>query len=785
MSIRNRLVLVLWIVGISICAVLISKTPLSTDMSAFLPRSPSAEQQILVDQVRNGVASRLILLGIEGAPPDTLVQLSRSLAARLRAGNEFISVENGNTDALAADRDFIWRNRYLLSPGVAPGRFTAAALHTTLEKDLQLLGSPMATAVKRILPNDPTGELLSLIDQLVGAARPHAHDGIWLSPNERRAVLVVETRPTGFDIDLDQALLSRIDDAFAAARHEVPGALATYLLESGPSVFGVRTRALMERDATVFSICASALVAALLLFSYRSLRMLFFGLLPVATGALAGVAAVAIGFGYIHGITLGFGVTLIGESVDYAIYLFSQTVPGRHPTETLLRIWPTLRLGALTSIAGFSVMLFSSFAGFAQLGLFSIAGLLAALGVTRWVLPALVSLGPASTKSRLLAAPLLTVLRYASWLRPGIVVLTVAAAMMLLFHRGGFWQQDLAEVSPIPAAEQKLDRTLRNDVGAPDVRYLVAIRAAGEQQALEASAQVSSVLRRLTADRVIDGFNAPDQILPSEATQRARQADLPDAQTLSVRLGEALQGLPFRPDTFNPFLTDVAETKLAPLLTRDTLPTSLRLELESLLLEHNGDWTAVISLRGLTNPGRIESSLATLNGTHAELVDLKQESDRLLNTYERDAIRLAAFGGLAIIALLSVALQSPKRVLIVVLPLAASVILTATTLTFGDHKLSIFNLVGLLLIVSVSSNYCLFFERQNRNPERSDHLLASVVLANLCTVLGYGILSFSSIPVLHDIGITVAMGTLLTLALSALLNAGSLALGTTVAAKPD
>jgi predicted exporter len=35
-----------------------------------------------------------------------------------------------------------------------------------------------------------------------------------------------------------------------------------------------------------------------------------------------GVAAVALGFGAVHGITLGFGITLIGESVDYSIYFF-------------------------------------------------------------------------------------------------------------------------------------------------------------------------------------------------------------------------------------------------------------------------------------------------------------------------------------------------------------------------------------------------------------------------------------------------------------------------------
>ncbi len=37
------------------------------------------------------------------------------------------------------------------------------------------------------------------------------------------------------------------------------------------------------------------------------------------------------------------------------------------------------------------------------------------------------------------------------------------------------------------------------------------------------------------------------------------------------------------------------------------------------------------------------------------------------------------------------------------------------------------------------------------------------MLANLCTVAAYGLLSLSTIPVLHDIGETVALGTFLCL----------------------
>ena len=151
------------------------------------------------------------------------------------------------------------------------------------------------------------------------------------------------------------------------------------------------------------------------------------GLLPVLSGVIAGIAGVSLGFGFVHGITLGFGVTLIGEAVDYAIYLFTQTAPGAAPAATLPRIWPTLRLGMLTSVCGFSAMLLSSFIGFAQLGLFTIVGLVVALAVTRFVLPALLRRSFTTVASLVFAAPLLALIRVGRTLVSLVLGLAIAA----------------------------------------------------------------------------------------------------------------------------------------------------------------------------------------------------------------------------------------------------------------------------------------------------------------------------------------------------------------------
>ncbi len=763
----SRMPLGVWLLGLAFCALVASRTTLRTDMAAFLPNSGSLAQRALTDQVNNGAASHLILVAIEGAPAPVLAGLSEAVAGRLRAEDGFIDVANGDADSFAGARAFVWNNRYLLSPDVTAARFSEAGLHAALVGDLGLLGSDMGDVVQGSLAADPTGEIFALADRLAGTAGPPSVDGVWMS-GDGSALLLVHTAAPGFDIDAQQAALARIDAAFDAARGTVPGGAAARLVVTGPGVFAVRIRDMTKADVTRLSMLATGGAVFLLLFAYRSPRVLLLGLLPVASGALAAVASVALDFGFVHGVTLGFGVTLIGESIDYAIYLFTQTAPGEDAAAALGRIWPTLRLGAAASVVGFAAMLFSHFTGFAQLGLFSITGLVAAACVTRFVLPRLVPRGFSAPGSGALARPLLAVIARRRWLRWPLAALVLVGGLALLTHRGGLWDGNLANLSPVPAADQALDANLRRDLGVPDERYFVVFPAASEERALELSEALAEVLRRCEDQGEISGFDVPSGTLPSARTQRMRQAALPDAAALRARLDAAQAGLPFRAGLFAPFLADVARTKAAPVLTVDSVPPALRLRVGAMLMPGPGGWTVVAPLRGVGDPAGVTAALAAV--PEAEFVDLDRESDALLRVFQGDATRLAVLGSLAILVVLAVGLRGVGRVAAIAAPLAAAVIVTAAVLTLGGGKLSIFMVVGFLLIIAVGSNYCLFFARREADAGMRERAAASILLANLCTVSAYGLMSFSRIPVLHDIGMTVAMGTFLSLLFGAVLS---------------
>ena len=784
MSRQGRLTLLVWLALIAIAAWQAARTPIRTDLSVFLPRSPAIEQQILIEQLRAGALARLVLVGIEGGTEEERAEASRALAAALRADKQFTQIANGDGQSLQADRAFVFRQRYLLSPTVDAARFSVDGLRTAISETIDAVASPVGMLAASLLPRDPTGETLQLIDSLAGPVAPRREAGVWSAHDGQRALLMVALHAPLIDSDAQQRALATLDQTFAALNRP-----DLRLLKTGPAVFAAESRERIITEAAALSTLSTVLVVALLWFAYRSVRTLLLGLVPVACGVLAGFAVVGAGFGYVHGVTLAFGVTMIGEAVDYAVYLFVQAEGGHDPVNSATwqqRLWPTLRLGMATSIAGFGVLLLSGFPGLAQPGLFAIAGLIAAALATRYGLPLLVPHGfklrDLSAIGARLEAGMQRLARWRRW----IWLPCLAAVAIIGANADRLWQRELTALSPVPLEARQLDAALRADLGAPDVRYIVAVPANDRESALRGAEATAARLAPLVQQGLLSHFDTPTRWLPSEATQRARQAALPPAAELQSRLQQALQGLPLRPEKLQGFVEDVERARQAPLLTADSLAgTSLGLGLQSLLVEREApaagepSWLALLPLHGVAGAAEVTALRAALArvdsaGPTPLLLDTKSATDTMYADYLREAAWLSGGAGLAIVLLLAASLRSLPRLARVVLPLAAAVLCVIGGLVAAGVQLTLLHLVGLLLVVAVGSNYSLLFDRRGRleaSASRSDaaRLLVSVALAMTTTILTFGVLAFSSVPVLGMIGSTVAPGVVLAFVFSAAL----------------
>ena len=285
--------------------------------------------------------------------------------------------------------------------------------------------------------------------------------------------------------------------------------------------------------------------------------------------------------------------------------------------------------------------------------------------------------------------------------------------------------------------------------------------------------------------------------------QAARQAALPASDELRRRLQAATSELPLRADRLQPFVADVEAARTHAPLQRADLERASVAEAVDALLMHRGDvWSAVLPLRPpvasaeraandpanepAIDPARIRAALAGQRNEAGAgdplFIDVGTETQALYAAYLRQAIGLSLAGLAAIVMLLLVALRSAARVARVLAPLMVSVLVVVASIAASGKQLTIMHLIGMLLIVAIGSNYALFFDQRAHSGgaaggsdaagdpggERA-RMLASLLCANLTTVAGFGLLAFSSVPVLQAIGITVGPGAILALVFSALL----------------
>jgi predicted exporter len=779
----RRGVLVVWLACVAAAIGIAWRTHYVADLSAFLPSTPSAEQAVLLDQLRSGVAARLALIGLEGGTPAARQQASRQLAQALRESGTFDAVHNGDNTQFEATGKFLFEHRYLLSPAVDAQRFSVEGLKAGIDDTTSLLGTPAGALIKPVILRDPTGETIRMAEGMLPAQSPRMDGGVWVSRDGQRAVLLATTRADGADLDGQQRALQQVRERFAALKAE-----GVRLILTGPASFSVDSRDKIKREVEVLAIAGGVAIVGILLFSFGgSLRTLLFAVLPVACGVLAGVAAVSLAFGNVHGMTLGFGTTLIGEAVDYAIYYLIQArsragaPPGDGARRWTAESWPTVRLGLWTSICGFAALLFSGFPGLAQLGLFSVAGLAAAALTTRYVFTVIAPDGAPGVGMRRRLGEAVgwcsEVLPRARW---PLAALTLAAAAALAWWPSA-WHANLASLNPVGAEQIRLDEELRQDIGASDNGTIVAVAAADEAGVLAQAEAAGERLDKLVASGAIGGYESPARLLPSPATQQRRRDALPEPAVLAANLQAATDDGPLPARRLQAFLDDVQAARQQPVLTLASLKdTPLAAALSAQVLPGDGTrpWRALLRVQPVdTQPvdlALLRSALADLPGTH--VVNIADEVSSLYARYLREALVQALLGALAVCLLLALHLRSWRRLLRIAQPVAASVVLVLAVMTGLGVALGILHLVGLLLAVAIGSNYALFFDQIRAQQDSQapgpgvaidTDTLASLALANITAGVSFLLLAFSSIPVLSAVGQVVAPGIVLSLLLSA------------------
>lgn len=734
--------------GLALLAVVVLATRLqiSFDISAFFPQETELAHEVLLEQFQNGPGSRILVVGISGTGADELADISDEMRSVLANDALFSAVMNGELPEDVDAPPEPVASYYLLMRDV---EYSRASLQAAIDDRLQDLALGGGTALLQLFARDPFVLTLDILERLAPASMT---GDLWFA-KDGSAVLMLETRVTAVDIAGQAEAVARVREVFAEIVDEDRFALEI----TGAGAFGVELQAIIRAEAKKRSVLASIALLIVLAIFYRNPRYLLLASLPIGMGFLVGLATVSLLFESVHGITLAFGFTLMGVAIDYPLHLFSHAKGGTGKA-AIGHIWPTMRLGALSTAIAYIALAFSGSDGLAQLGVFTAAGILVAVLVTRtWVPYLLGAQGPADTMASEVSA---VSLRYL----PAAIVLVLAAFAAGKIASGGLWDDRLTSLSPVPPARLLQDNLLRSAAGTPDMRYQIIVHDSSLEALLKQSEGIDAELQRASDDGLLDSWQSVTQLLASSGTQQRRQEAIPDDAALRGLLTDILRESPFREDAFDAFATLAHDTGGLPPLTPETIrDTPLKSWLDSHLIQVGDRWVAMVSLSN-PSPDALAKRVSTW-GEGVMMMDLRESSADLMRDYRGGAIATVSLAGLLIFAMLWYQRRQVLQVIWITLTVASVLVSTIAIVVWLHGQLTVIHLVALLLVMGLGLDYALFLSRTESGGERRATDQAVLACA-VSTTLAFGLLAGSSIPVLKFLGLTVAAGSALSYGIS-------------------
>jgi predicted exporter len=727
--------------------ILVLRLELSFDLSAFFPRKTSLTHEILLEQLKNGPGSRLIVIGIKGEQHDRLAEISEQMREELASNPAFVHVLNGEFADETAGIPEPVKSYYLLLKNVD---YSKESLHQALQLRLREMAFGGGKELLDLIARDP---FLISVDVLQRLAPVEMSGDIWLA-EDGSAVLMAETRATAIDLTAQIDAIRAVTTAFA----KMSGSMPLELEVTGVGAFGVELQQTIRAEAKKRSILAVSAILLVLLLVYRKPRYLLLATLPIGMGFLVGLALLALLFDSVHGITLAFGFTLLGIAVDYPIHVFSHSKQCSG-SAAIERIWPTMRLGASSTAVAYLAISMSGSQGLAQLGLFTASGVIVAALVTRMWLPVMLAnhdethIGPGAERH------CSTVVYW-----PAFLILGLALMTAYQLSEGEPWNDSLASLSPVPEQRLLTDRSLRSAAGTPDMRYQLVLHASSLESLLLENEAADVLLERAVDDGLLDGWQSPSRLLPSQQLQLQRQDAIPDKAILRELLDGAISDTPFRSEAFAPFEASLSSAKfLPPLLPSHFEETPLSSWLDSHLIQLGDQWVSLISLND-PKPEELAARVAEW-GPKFELVDLQQASVNLMRDYRNGAVKTISVASLLIIVLLLLQKREARKILWIASTVTAALAVTVALILLIHAKLTFIHLVALLLVLGLGLDYALFLSRSESASERKATRQAVLVCA-ISTSLAFGVLAGSSIPVLKFLGLTVACGSAASLMLA-------------------
>lgn len=753
-------------------------SPLQTNLLALLPATeadPVAEKA--VDTLASALGDRTVFL-VTSRDDAHAKAASKQLGASLQKSGAFGSVtaELPPFDLSQIATLYMPYRFGLLTPAdrvalanIGTGSATNAAADTTLQDALaQRLYSPLRSGLTTSLSDDPFGWLEHWLGNLpLATSNLELEDNLLVSHHgDATSVLIVATLPgSAYETKTQHAVLAALAQGESELKQTYPD---VSVARTGAVFYAQSARSASEHEVHLIGVASLCGIALLMMWVFRSPRLLLLGFVSTALGIVCALAATLLVFGKLHLLTLVFGASLIGEAVDYSIQYFVVYLGAQRDWDSrrgARAVRPALSVALTTSLLGYAILMWVPFPALKQIACFAMVGIATAFASVLWLLPALLTRAPTRSPQRVFAgaARLLTVWHRViggkrAWLVAGLLLILAIPGWLRLTSDDDIHlliQRDPALV----AQEDKV----REAVGVDNSAQFFVVRGDTQEAVLQRAEALDTKLDALngTANKV-GRYQSIVQFVPSAKQQNADRTLLAqhvfsDPAALRAKLLRA----GFKDEVADAWLAAYAKPH-APFTIDNWLAAPWSQPYKHLWLGQvdasTQAYAAVVIPQGVT-PQNEPTLIAIAQGLPGVIfVDKAASVSKLFGEYRVDSGWWLG-GALALVLALLMLRYRARGGIAVTLPVLLAVGVTLAVFGYAHVPLNLFNWLALMLVLGVGANYGVFLrEGCLRADADLGAVWTGVLLSSATTLLSFGMLGMSAMPALKSFGATLALG---------------------------
>ncbi len=733
---------------------------------------PQAERDVVVEDAVSLVNKRFerrIVMLVGADDFKTAKTAAKSVAKRLTESGKFQDLRlDHDPDLIRHVISFYLPLRFQMLDDLARNQLRAGNEAAFEHAVLMRYFNPQSAINSSLIEKDPLFLLPRFLEQRATEAdgRPELEDGyLTVKSGDKFYILLTgDLSGSPFSISLQRQLMPLLGDI----RTDLPRQFqsATFLMAGTLPFAAAGTNSAIDETSTV-GLGSLLGIILILIAIFRSPRPFVLTSVSIVLGCLGGFAACLAVFGEVHLLTLAFGSSLVGISVDYSLHYFCERFRFTEdwmPQSALRHIFPGITLGLITTVMGFAGLFFAPFPGMQGMAVFSSVGLCIAYGSVVICYPYFTQglARPGFEK------PLEWMRAYAALWRgkrdwkawaavAALAVLSVVGCLRLVAN------DDVRLLQTPDAGVMAEQKRVQAIIGQNLASQYFVVEGRDAADFLEREERLTEKLRALRKSGQLTGYVAISDFIASPQRQNENRALLAPLimgkQNTLDRIARQI-GLP--DPTRDAYVAAFLESKRAP-------PTGLRQWLANPVSDpYRQLWLGpskrgVVGVVGLRGANDLDALRALANsGPLVHFVDPAGEISGLFSQYRRQTTWRTIISYGVVMLLLLARYGVGGGLLVMAIPVIAAIVSLSVLGLLGE-AINLFNVMALLLVLGIGVDYALFFrETGTENPAT----LLAIALSSATTLLAFGLLALSATTAIHSFGLTILVGILVASLLS-------------------